>query len=174
MAGEVEEMRKQGILFVLSSVVSSVVRAQAPALGPEFQINTYTTGSQVLPSVATNSSGDFVVVWQDAQQDGSAPGIFGQRYDSTGAPVGSEFQINTTTTGIQELPSVAMFETGGFVVVWQSPIGDGSGLNILGQRFDGAGSPLGSEFPVSTQTSRNQNGHVAADAQGDFVVVWQT
>ncbi len=167
-------MRKHAVLFVLSGFLAEVVRAQAPPLGPEFQINTYTTSDQSRPSVSMNSSGSFVVVWQDAQQEGSGPGIFGQRFDSAGAPVGSEFQVNTTTTGLQERPSVAMFASGGFVVVWQSIVGEGPNRNIVAQRYDDAGNPLGTEFPVNTLSSRNQNGHVAADDEDNFVVVWQT
>ncbi|HET9235007.1 MAG TPA: hypothetical protein VFP10_12775 [Candidatus Eisenbacteria bacterium] len=43
-------------------------------------MNTYTPAGQVVPSVAANSMGDFVVVWQSFNQDGSAYGVFGQRY----------------------------------------------------------------------------------------------
>ena len=47
-------------------------------LGPEFRVNTYTTGYQSLPAVAADAAGNFVVVWQ-SYQDGRN-GIFGQRY----------------------------------------------------------------------------------------------
>src|SRR5438094_391491 len=65
--------------------------------GPEFLVNTYTTSFQNYPAVAADSTGDFVVVWQ-SYQDGSATGIFGQRYASSGAPQGAEFRVNTYTT----------------------------------------------------------------------------
>jgi hypothetical protein len=52
---------------------------QGEPLGPEFRVNTYTTYNQYVSSVAADSSGRFVVVWQ-SPQDGSGYGIFGQRF----------------------------------------------------------------------------------------------
>jgi hypothetical protein len=49
-------------------------------LGPEFRANTFTPNSQGHPSVAADSSGDFVVVWHSLLQDGSDYGVYGQRY----------------------------------------------------------------------------------------------
>ena len=93
-------------------------------LGGEFRVNTYTTGSQHESSVASDAAGNFVVVWQDGivfgdGQDGSSYGIFGQRYDNSGNRLGTEFQVNTHTTGTQLRPSVASDATGNFVVVWE-------------------------------------------------------
>jgi hypothetical protein len=66
--------------------------------GDEFQINSYTNGIQVLPSVAVTGTNQFVVVWESNGQDGSNLGVFGRRYDRGIA--GGEFQINSYTTGI--------------------------------------------------------------------------
>jgi len=138
----------------------------------EFQVNTYTTGEQRVPAVATDGAGNFVVVWESGAQDGSGYGIFGQRYDSTGLPVGSEFQVNTYTTGEQGVPAVATDGAGNFVVVWRSA-GDGSGLGVFGQRYDTTGLPVGSEFQVNTYTTSGQGSPaVAADGAGNFVVAW--
>ena len=60
------------------------------------------------PDVALDASGSFVVAWSSYGQDGSIYGVFGQRYDSSGAPLGPEFQVNTYTTGTQRDPSVAV------------------------------------------------------------------
>ena len=53
-------------------------------LGPEFQVNSYATGTQASPSVAADASGNFVVVWTSQYQDGHASGVFGQRHDALG------------------------------------------------------------------------------------------
>ena len=50
----------------------------------EFQINTYTASHQLGPSVTGLSDGGFVVTWASEWQDGSAYGIYGQRYDANG------------------------------------------------------------------------------------------
>src|SRR6185295_10007224 len=93
------------VLIVLL-LMPRAAAAQGDPLGPEFRVNTYTTGSQAAPSVAADSSGNFVVVWA-SDQDGSNLGVFGQRYDSSGVPVGPEFRVNTFTTYIQHSPAVA-------------------------------------------------------------------
>jgi hypothetical protein len=104
-------------------------------LGPEFRVNTFTSGFQSRPAVAIDASGNFVVVWHGRGSGDADSGIFGQRYLSSGAPLGSEFRINTYTTESQTLASVAADSTGNFVVVWTSDFQDGSGSGIYGQRF---------------------------------------
>ena len=50
------------------------------ALGGEFQVNSHTISYQRFPAVAAETNGDFVVAWSSGSQDGSAEGIFAQRY----------------------------------------------------------------------------------------------
>jgi hypothetical protein len=147
--------------------------ASGAPVGPEFRVNTYTTNSQNAASVATTPSGNFVVVWGSELQDGSNYGIFGQRYNSSGTPLGPEFRVNTYTTSGQWRPSVATDPAGNFVVVWHSNTQDGSNFGVFGQRYDSFGAPLGPEFRVSTFTTNTQyRPTVAADSLGNFVVVW--
>jgi hypothetical protein len=90
-------------------------------------------------------------------------------------PVGPEFKANTYFSGRQVLPSVAMSASGSFVVVWQSLGQDGSEYGIFGQRFAADGSRQGLEFRVNTHTAdRQMFPDVAMDADGDFVVVWES
>ncbi|MCG8670876.1 MAG: hypothetical protein MI867_15805, partial [Pseudomonadales bacterium] len=146
----------------------------APA-GSEFQINSYTSHHQRLPRVAADAGGDFVVVWQSYTQDNFGDGVFGQRLDSTGAAIGTEFQINTYTTSNQREPSVAVNATGGFVVVWQDGGGDGSGYAISGQQFDSSGAASGTEFQINAFTTGTQyRPDVAALSGGSFLVVWSS
>jgi hypothetical protein len=49
--------------------------------GPEFQVNTYTSGDQSWPSIARIDNSSFAVVWKsNLQEDGATWGIYGQRY----------------------------------------------------------------------------------------------
>jgi len=151
--------------------------ASGASLGSEFQINTYTTGTQRLPSVAADSSGNFVVAWESYEQDGSlyTPGVFAQRYASSGAALGPEFRANTYTTSLQGRPSVAALAGGNFLVVWYGVGQGGASFDIFGQRFAGSGAPLGAEFRVNTYTPDVQGlPSVGADAAGNFVVAWQS
>jgi hypothetical protein len=149
--------------------------AAGPALGGEFRVNTYTTATQNRPAVAVDPRGNFVVVWQSETQDGDSYGVYGQRYDTAGVPLGGEFQVNTYTTDRQRRPRVAMDAVGNFVVVWPSYGPDGASDGIFGQRYDAAGTRVGGEFQVNTYTTGSQyRPHVAMDAVGNFVVVWQS
>src|SRR6185503_8136505 len=90
-----------------------------------------------------------------------------------GAPMGSEFRVNSYTTSNQIYPSVARHSSGNFVVVWTSNIQDGSLLGVFGQRYLDTGVPLGPEFRVNAYTTLSQDlPSVAYDGAGNFVVVW--
>ena len=64
------------------------------------------------------------------------------------------------------------------MVVWWSDGSGGTdtdGSSIQGQRYNAAGSPQDSEFQVNTYTTNFQVAPaVARDADGDFVVVWES
>ncbi|MBL8396670.1 MAG: hypothetical protein JNL84_00795, partial [Candidatus Accumulibacter sp.] len=136
-------------------------------------VNTYRPDTQDSPAMARLSDGGYVTVWQSNLQDGWNNGVYGQRYDAKGVPVGSEFQINTYTPGQQYEPTVAGLNGGGFVVAWRSDGQDGSGAGVYAQRFDGNGVPVGNEFLVNSTTSSNQyQPTIVGTADGGFVVAW--
>jgi hypothetical protein len=136
------------------------------AMGTEFQVNEYTFyQGPYEPVIAVNSAGNFMVVWTDYE-------IFGQRFDSVGAKVGSQLHVNSTTVFTEQQPAITADGAGNFIVVWQ----DGT-RTVRGQRYDSAGAPLGSEFqvgdiPYDPAPFQNTVPSVAADDSGNFVVVW--
>ena len=70
---------------------------------------------------------------------------------------------------------VAVDTDGDFVVVWPSyDLRDSSSYSIQGQRYASDGSPLGGELRISSYTSSQKRPLVAVDADGDFVVVWDS
>ena len=163
------------LLAVVFLVLPVVGAAQLVPLTAEFQVNSYTTSTQRYPNVGTDAAGDFVVVWQSYGQDGDRNGIFGQRFNRAGAPLGTEFQVNTYTTGYQERPRVAVGSDGHFLVVWQSEGKDGDGFGIVARRYDSAGSPQGDEFVVNTYTTGDQDlPKIAIAGTGSFVVAWES
>jgi hypothetical protein len=91
------------------------------------------------------------------------------------SPAGSEFGANTFMTGAQATPAIAMDGDGEFVVAWQSNLQDGSTYGIYAQRYDAAGVAQGTEFRVNSFTTDSQSvPALAMDADGDFVIVWQS
>jgi hypothetical protein len=141
--------------------------------GSEFHVNTYTADYQYFPSLGRNAAGAFVIVWQSYGQDGSGYGIFGQRFNATGVPQGSEFRANSYTTGYQVLSDVAVDPSGNFVVAWASDQQDGSGYGVFARRFNSSGVPQGPEFRINTYTTGAQDDpQVATDSSGGFLVTW--
>ncbi|HEV8268572.1 MAG TPA: hypothetical protein VGR00_10075 [Thermoanaerobaculia bacterium] len=142
-------------------------------LGPEFRVNTYTTGTQSRAAVGSSGTGSFIVMWESSSQDAGTFGVFAQRYASTGTPVGSEFRVNSYTTNGQFFPSLAFDSDGNFAVVWSSLTQDGSNYGVFGRRYGSAGAPLGAEFRVNATTSSRQDfPSVTSDPTGKFVVSW--
>ncbi len=143
------------------------------AQGGETRVNTNTSNYQIDPVIAMNGSGQFVVVWESKYQDGNEAGVYGQRFDAAGNTISTEFQVNTYTTGDQYNPSVAMDDSGAFVVAWDSNGQDGSAQGVYLQRFDAAGNKVGTEIRANTYTTGSQLGSaVAFDPAGGFVVAW--
>ena len=143
--------------------------------GVEFQVNTETTSNQWNAAVAMNAGGEFVVVWQSDSQDGSNSGVYAQRYDASGVATGAEFRVNTTVSSNQLDPDVALHDDGSFVITWSSDGQDGDKFGVYAQRYDAAGTALGSEVQINSMTTRDQQwSSVAATPDGGFVVTWSS
>jgi hypothetical protein len=144
------------------------------AQGAEFQVNSHTSGRQYQSAVAVEPDGRFVVAWA-SPHDGDNYGVFAQRFASSGARLGGEFQVNTHTPNYQKQPSVAMTGNGRFVVGWSSFNQGVSYQSTFGQRFNAAGARVGGEFALDSRDFGGQNYPAVASAGGgDFVVAWQS
>jgi hypothetical protein len=149
-------------------------------LGGDFQVNTTATGTQYSPSVASDGAGNFVVVWASQLTDPGDVDVYARRFDSSGAPLGADFRVNTYTTGDQKSPRVSSDAAGNFVVVWTSAPQygqtgqDGDNGGIFAQRYDTSGNPVGGEIMVNESTTGDQaTPAVAQQPYGRFMVVWQ-
>ncbi|NDD11129.1 MAG: hypothetical protein EB072_00440 [Betaproteobacteria bacterium] len=125
------------------------------------------------------TTGGYVTVWQGP--DSQDFGIYAQRFDDKGTPIGPEIQVNKTKSGSQSfsddevaLQAVAGLPNGGFVVVWRSDGStDTSSWGVVAQRFDSQGLAAGAEIAVNTSTNDQQRDpSVAVLTNGRFVVVW--
>ncbi len=142
----------------------------------EFQVNSYTPGSQVLARIAVQPAvGGFVVVWQDAQQDGSSFGVFGRRFDEGGAPLASEFQVNVRTLDGQLSPDVAAAQDRGFLGAWATMNQNAEAGPTTARWFGIGGEPLGDEFEIdSYPQSQNGGPAIAVNPSGSVVATWPT
>ncbi|MEZ0579977.1 Calx-beta domain-containing protein [Nocardioides sp. MH1] len=139
--------------------------------GFETPVNTTTAGAQFWARAAMAADGDYVVAWTGTETPGASQGIWAQRFNASGVPVGAEVHVNTTTMYDQSLAEVAMAADGGYVITWHSP--DGNDTGIYSRRYNPAGSAQGGESRVNTTTSLMQRQPtIAMDADGDYVIAW--
>jgi hypothetical protein len=103
------------------------------ALGPEFQVNAASAGTQRGSSLACDADGRFVVAWND---DASGD-VLARRFAPSGAPYAPEFRVHEQVSGTQSLPDLVLEPAGGEVVfTFQGPeAGPGSTIALFARRF---------------------------------------
>lgn len=146
------------------------------ALGDDFVVNTYTAGDQQSAGLAVTDDGRLFVAWE--RLDGVGSDIYGRRFDAAGTGLGSEFQVNTYTTGTQRAPVVGADGDGNFVVLWESsdsPGTDTSSDSVIGRVVSPAGSFLSDDLQLNTYTTDFQSAPaVAGTDDGRFIVGWSS
>ena len=154
-------------------VYARVFDGSGKATDNEYQVNTYTTGDQRMPHVASLGNNRYVVVWHSQYQDGDGYGIAARFSDSSQSVI-----INQYTSGHQLYPKVAnvINRTSWPVFVYQSQGFDGDDYGIVAVR-----SPsLSWEQQVNVYTTSTQETPVIAktagmsDADPSFYVVWRS
>lgn len=123
----------------------------------EVPLDPQATTSQESPRVASDSNGNFVVLWSDADADT----IVGRRLTPEGQAVGEEFIVATEASFVHD---VAALPNGGFVVVWNPNSG-----STLVQRFNANNAPLGTAAPLVASLA---HARVAAAGDGSYVVTY--
>ena len=142
-------------------------------VGSQFQVNAYTSNSQVEARVVWDGVDGFVVVWDSRDQDGSFAGLVARRVDAAGGVSGGEFVVNSYTTGPQRKAEVSADGAGGFVVVFENYQGTASDPThpIHFRAFDSSDVPLFDDFQVNTTTTGDQGRpSVARTPTGDYLV----
>src|SRR5688572_27635686 len=144
--------------------------AAGAAHGGEFRVSAVTVGVQAYPVAAMDAGGNLIITWSGAGL-GDVDGVFAQRYDAAGLPLGSAFRVNAHTIDSQHGPSVAVDDDGDFVVTWQNSVYG----EIQARRYNSAGVPQGAEIQVNAHTDIRQTYSSATmDGDGDFVIFWNS
>ncbi len=153
----------------------------------------YTYASTADP-VASDADGDYVVAWTDNTT--GREGVWFKMYErtstlesdgsrstftvesevinpDTGLPWTDNEVLVSSSTSARDI-SVARDVDGDFVVTWSDWSAESS-WDVYAQRFDAAGQPTGEIFRVNSTTADvQQSSAVAMDAQGNFVITWQS
>ncbi len=163
----------------LLGIYAQRFNAAGARVGSEFRVNTFTTNKQFQPAVAINASGAFVIVWDSSGQDDAGVSVRGQLYAASGAPMGSEFKVNTSTHDLSIRVGVGMDASGKFAVVWPEHFTSG-GISftknslIEMRRYNADGSAAGDPIDVASSLDTLRSPEIAMDAAGDSVVVWES
>ncbi len=143
--------------------------ASGDSSGSTIKVN---DGAAVLPespSVASDTSGVFVIVWND-YRDGDKD-IYFQRYDSDGSSLGSNTIANTDVgTEIQYQPRVAFGKNKDFMITWID-LRNGN-EDIYARLFFWDGTPKTVDKKVNTGVDLQIDPDIVADSSGKFIIAW--
>ncbi len=136
-------------------------------------INSVSDGNQNVPAVAVNrTTGAFVAVWEN-EVNGEYD-IAGRIFCAGGCQDVKEFAVNTTTSGPQRHPDVAMDKDGNFVVVWEDDFENDGTYQIYMRGFDAKGKERFATKTVNSEAAGQQyTPSVAMAEDGRFVVAWE-
>ena len=156
------------------SVQAQRFDAAGGLVGGQFRVNAITTDGQYYPAIEALPDDSFVVVWQSP--DASDYGIFSRRFSAIDTPLGSELQVNTSTTEYQYRADIAIRPDQSFLVVWQTGPSSGESESIHGRFFDSMGAAVGDDFQVNTYTTTGYQARPRADdfTDGSFIVTWES
>jgi hypothetical protein len=132
---------------------------------------------QLMPSVAMDSTGNFVVTWEELNKTlnpdtslriNQGNDIMMKKFSSSGSSPGSTTKIHPETGEHLTSPSIGMNASSEFIISWS----DSGGKNIFAKRFNGSGVASGNIFQVnSSGTSPNQS-IATIDNDGSAIITY--
>jgi hypothetical protein len=142
-------------------------------IGGEFDINLLLQCRY--PDVAMNSSGEFVVAWMQDDIYHTYNLVMSRQYNANGTAKSDPCELNTGVFYSLTRPSIAIDESGRFVVAWDAHPVSASEDDIYARLYAADGTAMGGEFVVNTTMAYGQhNPSVSKNGAGEFVVVWQS
>ena len=123
------------------------------------------------PDVVMDETGAFAVVWL---QDRTNKTIRARLFDPNDLPRTDSFDVSTEDIASVTRPSIAMWTTSEFVVVWDGDPDRASRDDIHARCFDAEGIPQTEAFVVNAQRDGAQQWpRVTTRGANAFVVVWE-
>jgi hypothetical protein len=157
------------------NVYGRLFNASGSPAGDRFRVHANTSGFQNGVHTLVRAS-DVVVAWSSSRNpvfptNGVADGVFARTFDFLGNATSGELRVSPVGTR-SGAPSIAGTKTK-FAVAFEGSDGDGRGIFV--QPYTAAVAPIGSVVRANTDTVRDQRRPaIAADAAGNYMVVWQS
>lgn len=154
------------------NIYAQLFLADGTPAGQNFKVNNDPgTEEQVLPTIAFDSQGNFVITWAD-KQNGNWD-IYGQLYTNNGIEIGANFKINDDASNTSQYwPCCTRHADGSFIVAWADQRnGD---YDIYYQRFTNDGIAIGSNSRANDDTGVAIQflPEIAIDQDGNFILTW--
>ena len=140
----------------------------------EVLVNSALPKKQANPAVAALPDGNFIVVWDSDNGDGSGYGVFANVFNELGSALKIEFQVNNDVNGNQIQPDVAAFSDGRFVVTWNSVTASAQGISsqVWARVFRADGSPDSDDVLVSEGATDAGNPVVSVFSDNYGLFAW--
>lgn len=134
-----------------------------------------TVATGYLNGIASDATGNFVVLYHYPSPSNGTPVIKAQRFTAAGAATGNAINIANPNL-LNGLASVAMDDSGRFVVAWddipQAKKNQPSLSYVYAQRFTASGQKAGSQITVASDANIMWQSNVTVASAGAFAVGW--
>jgi hypothetical protein len=133
-------------------------------------VNSVAAGQQRNPSVGAESTGGFVVTWEDDQEADGDYQILARSFSAGGSAL-TEWTV--ASGGTHRHPDLSMAPGGAFAITWQAD-GDGNGTyQIKASSWDSGGAAWRADQTVNREASGQQTEPAVGLADdGTMVVLW--
>ncbi|MHB8155995.1 MAG: T9SS type A sorting domain-containing protein, partial [Desulfocucumaceae bacterium] len=144
-------------------VYGQMFDVKGDSIAPAFKVNDGSLAERYCPDIASDSQGNFTVVWMDSR---SGWKIYGQKYSALGSPVDGNVMLGDSA-GCD--PKICMKSDGNYAITWQSETG-----NILWRRFDSMGNPISNSLRVNSRDVNLDYAQpaIAVNDSGNFCLSW--
>ena len=125
------------------------------------------------PAVAMDAAGNFVVAYRWNGTIGQ--GVWAHKFDNTGVESAIWWRVgpgSVVANKDHDNPSIAMDETGDFIVTYESIATGGPGKSLFAERFMADTTSLGESIVNQTANGDQSMGSVAMLDLDNYVVVW--
>ncbi len=155
-----------------TAVVFQRFDAAGSKIGGEIQANTTILGDQAAADITMLSDGGFIVAWTSNDHlAGAGSGVYYQRYDVAGSPVGGEMAIDEEAGAIVLSDiEVEGLPGGGWIASWRSNA-DGD-FDVFMERYAADGTLLEDNVVVTNAADEQRYPRLTVLNNGDVVFNW--
>ncbi len=126
--------------------------ANGTTAGNAFQVNTTEANGQSRPRIEFDANNRFTIVWSSDGQDGDSGAIVMRTFNADGTAFSAEAIVNTTTSGEQYLPEIAIDGSNRRVIAWRNKGGGFGGVDFAARVMAADGSTLSNEVTRDVST----------------------